>query len=67
MKLKMIRKFTLRTMSYRLLLNRSILKSLNFEGKYWDLFSKSYKNLDESIDKEDFNRVLNSVKFLEDI
>lgn len=67
MKLKMIRKFTLRTMSYRLLLNRSILKSLNFEGKYWDLFSRSYKNLDESIDKEDFNRILNSVKFLEDI
>ena len=54
-------------MSYRLLLNRSILKSLNFEGKYWDLFSIFYKNLDESIDKEDFNRVLNSVKFLEDI
>lgn len=63
----MIRKFTLRSISYRLLLNRSILKSLNFEGKYWDFFSKSYKNLDESIDKKDFNSVLNSVKFIEEI
>lgn len=66
MNLKMARKFSLRTLSYRLLLNRCILKSLNFEGYYWDFFSKSYKNLSESIDKEDFNKVRDSVKFIKD-
>lgn len=67
MKLKMARKFSLRTMSYRLLLNRCILKSLDFNGKYWDYFSKSYKNLDEPIDKKDFNKIRDSVKFIEKI
>ena len=65
--LKMARKFSLRVISYRLLLNRCILKSLNFEGFYWDFFSKSYKNLNESIDKKDFNRLQDSVKFIKDI
>ena len=64
--LKMARKFSLRTISYRLLLNRCILKSLNFKGPYWDFFSKSYKDLDEPIDKKDFSRVLDSVKFIEE-
>lgn len=66
MNLKMARKFSLKTKSYRLLLNRCILKSLNFKGPYWDYFSKSYKNLNDSIDKKDFKRVQDSVKFLED-
>ena len=66
MSLKMARKFSLRTLSYRLLLNRCILKSLKFEGFYWDFFSKSYKNLDDPIDKKDFNRLRDSVKFIKD-
>lgn len=36
--LKMARKFSLRVISYRLLLNRSVLNSLNFKGPYWDFF-----------------------------
>lgn len=66
MSLKMARKFSLRAVSYRLLLNRCILESLNFKGPYWDFFSKSYKDLDEPIDKKDFNRVRDSVKFIEE-
>ena len=65
-RLKMARKFSLRAISYRLLLNRSILKSLNFNGPYWDFFSKSYKNLEDPIDKKDFNKVKDIVKFIKD-
>ena len=55
------KKFQLRTIVYRTIVYRCILKSLNYDGKYYDFFSKTNKDLKEPIKKSDFNDVLHSL------
>ena len=41
-----------------------LLTSLNYDGKYYDFFSKTIKDLKDPIKKADFNNILNSLDII---
>lgn len=58
MKQKTKDKFPILVAVYRTLLNRCILKSLNYNDDYYDVVSNCNRSIEESIPEENFNRIL---------
>ena len=62
MKQKTKIKFPILVAVYRTLLNRCILKSLNYNGDYFDVVSQCNRPINESIPEEMFNKILENLK-----
>ena len=58
MKQKTKDKFPILVAVYRTLLNRCILKSLNYNNDYYDVVSNCNRPIEESIPEENFNKIL---------
>lgn len=58
MKQKTMNKFPIQVAIYRTILNRCILKSLNYNDDYYDIISNCNRPIEESIPKKYFNKVL---------
>ena len=58
MKQKTKDKFPILVAVYRTLLNRCILKSLNYNNDYYDVVSNCNRSIEKSIPEENFNKIL---------
>lgn len=58
MKQKTKNKFPIQVAVYRTILNRCILKSLNYTDDYYDIVSNCNRSIEDSIPKENFNKHL---------